>query len=589
MNRGFLRNERVVLAAIVLAAVAVRVAFLGVPRVVRWDEAAHQLIAHSLLAGRGFSELVGARDVQQGPLVSYLSLLGVALRWPVPWATAGSAYVLFGSLLPAALYGVGRELYGRRVGLTAALLVAVYPALVAGPLYWGTMTEPPYLFFIVCGLYCTWCAAVRLHRGDRFARVWGWGAAIGATLGLAYLTRPEALAYLAVMLLYVMGAGVIRLKERRQPGPPRWRSAVAAPAGVALISVALFLGVTSPYNIYIYRVTGSWAISGKQGLAADIAQSILKGDAAEVDRSGASLDSTGREIMWLSPEQFNRNPSASILADPQQFLWHVRRNVTELWQALFHRDLFSPWVVMLAGLGLFIRPWTRGRLARETLLLAMLAVLASLLAFFVISRLLVVAIPIALLWAALGVDHLAVWAETSVQQWAAGSPMADGGWQGSGAGARGRTERPAARGSRGARFARSLPLALTLAAFLWIGAELARHELPIQPFWRIDAAGWLAAHAPAGSPTMARDSEVALYAGLPMVAFPNAEWPQVLAYGRARGARYLVVEEPMIKDLRPQLTGLLDPGRPLPGITPLADLSAPDGTRTLIYAFEAGP
>ena len=102
----FLKNDRLLLAAIVLIAVALRVAFLALPRVVRWDEAAHQLIAHSLLAGRGFSELTGARDVQQGPLVSYLSLLGVWLRWPVSWATAGIAYVLFGSLLPLPLYGL---------------------------------------------------------------------------------------------------------------------------------------------------------------------------------------------------------------------------------------------------------------------------------------------------------------------------------------------------------------------------------------------------------------------------------------------------------------------------------------------------
>ncbi len=569
-----------------LIAMAVRVAFLALPRVVRWDEAAHQLIAHSLLAGRGFSELVGARDVQQGPLVSYLSLLGVWLRWPVSWATAGIAYVLFGALLPAPLYGLGKSLYGRRIGLIAALLAAIYPALVVGPLYWSTMTEPPYLFFVVTGLYCTWRAAECVSRGERFARVAGWGLGIAIALGLAYLARPEALAYLAVMLLYVVLAGMARVVARSGDRPQHsvaravarsgdrpqrsgdwpqrsggWRSGFMASVGVTLIAIIAFLVVTLPYDIYVYRVTGSWAISGKQGLAVDIAQAVTRGDAAEIDRSGAALDSTGREIMWLSLEQFNKSLPATIRENPRQFVQHVRHNIGVMWQALFHQDLFSPWAIALIALGLFAGPWTRGRLARELLLILALAPLASILAFFVISRLLVVAIPIALLWMAGGLDHLAGWAATS---W--GLVI-----------------------SRPSSIARALPLALTIVAFLWIGAGLAQRELPVQPFWRIEAANWLVEHVPAGSPIMARDSEVALYAGLPMVAFPNAEWPQVVAYGQARGARYLVVEEQMIKDLRPQLSELLDTGQPLPGVSLLAELPGPAASKTLIYAFEAAP
>ena len=46
---------------------------------------------------------------------------------------------------------------------------------------------------------------------------------------------------------------------------------------------------------------------------------------------------------------------------------------------------------------------------------------------------------------------------------------------------------------------------------------------------------------------MTRSSEAAVYSDLPMVALPHAEWPQILAYGRPRGARYLVIDEPQIQ------------------------------------------
>jgi hypothetical protein len=48
------------LLAIVLAGLAVRGAFISLPRMARWDEASYLTIASNLLAGRGYSELMGA-------------------------------------------------------------------------------------------------------------------------------------------------------------------------------------------------------------------------------------------------------------------------------------------------------------------------------------------------------------------------------------------------------------------------------------------------------------------------------------------------------------------------------------------------
>ncbi len=79
----------------------------------RWDEAGYQLIAKSLLAGKGYYEVVGARDLQQPPVVSYLSVAGRALGLPIPWSTALPAHVLLGSLVVVPVYLLGRDLKSR--------------------------------------------------------------------------------------------------------------------------------------------------------------------------------------------------------------------------------------------------------------------------------------------------------------------------------------------------------------------------------------------------------------------------------------------------------------------------------------------
>ncbi len=566
------------LGLIVLTAIGLRILFASLPRVVRWDEAAYQLIARNLLAGRGYSELVGARDLQQPPMVAYLSVFGLVLRLPVEWATAAFTHILLGGLLVLPVYGLGRGIYNPRVGLIAALFVAVYPALAVSPLYWSTMTEPAYLLYVMVGIYATWRITQARTGG------WGWAALMGLAFGMAYLTRPEALAYLAVMAVYIVAwrwrdgrrlhpsAGAVSLiADRRLSSSGHRADGSGQPASVfqplllAGLAGVVFLLCATPYVIYMHRVTGRWALSGKQGITMGIAWAYVNHDQAEHDRVVASLDSAGQEIMWLSSDQYDQSLIGWIAKNPQRFVWQVRRNLDETWQALFQQDLFRPWFVALMVLGLFARPWMRRRLRAESLLILALAPLISLWAFFVLSRFLMIVVPIGLMWAAAGVDHLAGWAEATAHNLRSGDGQAS-------------------------VLARAAPLAAVVVLLLWGCFAVVRSELPQQPFWRLETARWLADNVPAGSNVMMRSSEVPLYAGLPMVAFPNAPWPQVLDYARRHEARYLVVEDAEIADIRPQLKALVEPAslQPLDGVRWIARL--PDPTRTTyIYEFEAEP
>jgi hypothetical protein len=359
------------------------------------------------------------------------------------------------------------------------------------------------------------------------------------------------------------------------------------------VAVVVFVLCAAPYVLYLHRITGRWMFSGKQGISVPIAWAYATHSLAEHDRAVAGLDASGQEIMWLSPSRFDDGLVSWVMENPRRFLWQVRQNIDEMRLALFHEDLLSPGVVALMGLGLFARPWTRRRLRDELLLIAALIPLASLSVMFVLSRFLIGVIPIGLLWTAAGIDHLAGWGEATLRKLSRDK---------SGSEQEGRLDtsfdrlrtplraRVGRKGDFGIGLVRALPLAAAVAAFLWLGIGVARAEMPRQPFWRLEAGRWLSEHVPPGSPVMIRSSEALLYAGLPMVAFPNAEWEQILAYGRNRGARYLVVDEAEIREIRPHLVALVEPdaGQPLPGVMFLARLSE-SGHTTFIYEFGASP
>jgi hypothetical protein len=285
------------------------------------------------------------------------------------------------------------------------------------------------------------------------------------------------------------------------------------------------------------------------------------------DQAAASLDSTGRETLWLSPEALNTSITGWIAAGPQRFATLVRSNLRDSVDALLGQDLFQPWLALLVVLGLAGEPWTRRRLRGQALLLLALAPLASLWMVFIETRFMVVYLAISLVWAGAGLAHLSRWAASTVSAALAGL----------------RASLP-----RGlATAAAALPVALVVAAMLWSGVQTARREIPHLPFYRLEAARWLAENTPPGAPIMTRNAETALYAGRPLIAFPRAPWEQVLAYADARGARYMVVDAWEISEVRPYLAPLLDlaDDTPLPRLTRVQTYEHP-GRTTLLFRID---
>ncbi len=523
---------------IVLLALACRGVWAAWPRPVRWDEPDLLILARNLLRGEGY-HVFGVPDLTWPPVAPALAAISLAIGLPPDKALA-AWHVVAGALACGLLYGLSREVTGdERVAAIAGLLAATSPALAVWPLYWGSLTESIFLAWLLAGLWAVWRV---LTRG-------GWKAAGGAgvAFGLSYLTRPEGVLWWGLALLALLGVPVLAVR----PGAARRRHSWRAVA----VYVLTFLIVAAPYAGYLYRHTGRLMLSGKLGITLILGARVTDEGSGVGHDYAARLDSSGQEIVWLSPEQFDVSVLDVVREDPRGTLRRIRRNLSLLWNAL--ADPLLGWVMIgLIGLGLWGERWSRQRWLGEMFWLAAALPASTILIFHVQPRFMVPLMVPALVWAGRGVLYLAGWASATMEGLLSIRP-------------------------RPAMWATAI-VALVLVFNLMGQRTTARAgRATLTPSHQ--AAGlWLAAHSRPDEPVMSRNPEVALYADRPLVAFPNAGWDDVLAYGRARGARYLVVNDWEITRLRPQLEFLLDPAQAPPELEHLVTLQGPV-RRVVVY------
>ena len=540
------RKEYVAVAGLVLLALAVRLALvLWADRAIRWDEPDYLTLARNLATGRGFS-VAGHPELHYAPLFPLAASLFYRLLGNLK-AASDAVYVLAGAALIVPFFALARRLFGGRVALAASLLLALCPALNASVLYWGTMTEPLYLLCVFAGLWLTWVAAESGRVGPAIAA--------GAGFALAYLTRPEGSFYAALGAL-ALAVGVVGRRQARSG--KAWLA-----LGGYLLAALL---VAMPYLVYIHAQTGRWMVSGKLGVTYDIGRAVLARDPAEYDRVTASLDSTGREIIWYSPERFQRDLAAELAASPMEALRRVWANFRLLLDAWFDITVFPTLLLVFVGLAWFAAPWDRRRAVAELYWAAgLLPLLAAFLPFHVEIRFFAPALPIALAWVGRGAVVMGDWATDTAQALLA--------------------ERPLAAWAR--RLLVALPLVLVGLAFAGLTVVAVGEGRRGTDFGHREAGLWLKRNAPPGSVVMARDLAIALYAELDWVPSPRAEMPQFLEYARAHGVDYVVVDEREVTVIRPHMKALLQPETAPPELALVYQFVGNRG-RTLVYALRGG-
>jgi 4-amino-4-deoxy-L-arabinose transferase-like glycosyltransferase len=526
--------EFLILIGLGVWAAVVRLFALVQPQRMVWgDEPFYLWLGRNWLTGQGYS-FTGYPDVHHTPMYPLLSGLFYLLTRHLVIGEANGmelasdiCYVLFGILLVIPIYLLTKEMYGRRAAVVSAGLVAIYPAISTAPLFWGTLTEPPYYFFVYTGLLMV-LLAMRRERGVSPSAGRGWWAFLlaGMFFGLAYLTRPEAIAYVAVGGVVV---ALVRLFEKRLLKRATWISLIIYLTGFLLF----FL----PYVYYVYRETGSWMVSEKAGVTFVTGIGLSESNTAAFDQATWGLDSTGLEVFFFSRESYHVNMMDVIRAYPSQFVKLVSRNVRRFVSGLLSLELFSYYLLPLMGVAFFKTAWDKRRSKGELLLLASLTPVMVFLLFFIQDRYIATLLPTLVIWLGLGAYELGVWLCDTVANL---------------------LEHRALR-----RFWRGVLTALpTLLLVLFLAVLQPRviAQYTSTGSFRIEhktVGLWLRDNIPPNSVIMSRYPAIAFYADSRWEPTPNASVPQVLKYARANGVNYFVLDELEAQDLRPQFLPLL--------------------------------
>ncbi len=535
-------GEHWVVIVLVLASLVIRTGLVRSDRVVRWDEPDYLILGRNLVTGQGYA-VTSQPELHYAPLFPMIT----GLLYPVTHDMKLNSdfwYVTLGALTLVPFYWLARRLFGRRVATVGSLLLCLYPPLNAGVLYWGTMLEPLYLFLLCSALATAWMAWER--------RTVGAYGITGLLIGLAYLTKPEALVYLVVLLAF-WAVGLWRAQ--------RWRN---GRAWLALLTSGLaFVLVISPYLGFLYRYTGRIMVTGKLGVTYVAGQGAVDRDPGLYDRALSRLDSKGEEIIWFSPERFNYDVMEYIRADPRAFARRVWQNINALERVLFARQVFPFYLLGVLALGWFGSAWNRARWAKEAYLLAGALPALIFLPFHIELRYFAPWMPLLMLWLAKGVEALGEWAEQSVRQ----PKLASARWQGV------------------SMWVMSLLAAGLMFYFAIVTPRAAADGVAGLNWSRREAGLWLKENTPADALIMSRDTEVPFYAERRWTPTPNEEYERFIAYVRQRGARYVVVDEREVTVIRPQLDLLLDAASPPPGLRHLYTAPDPMG-KTIVYEVE---
>ena len=521
--------------ALVAAAVLLRLGLsFTLPRTIKDDEPMYLLLGYNLLAGNGFT-YSGYPELHFTPL--YPIVAGLFHLLIGDFETASNlVYALFGGLLLFPVFAMARRIYGVKTAWLAAVLVAIFPALTVNVLYWGSLTEPLYLSLLYGGLTLLLIGL----EDDRLGML----AAAGALLGLAYLTRPEAVVYFGVFVIF---AWIWLLKSVKCGIRRTW---------FALGSLVLpFVVLAVPYIWYLHVHTGQWLISGKVDFV---------WQQATASKSFIYFDlMPGGEVAWLSPDRVQMNTLQSILTNPGDILHRVIKSGRSLKDQFFQWQNFWWGLTPLLVVALLKHPWDQRRVRHEAFLITIILVLMlTFLPFFFVVRLFAPAFPVLLIWTALGALYLGHWLQDTVELWrekSLSNPYLKSvlGW---------------------------LPAGMVAGFLILTIPVVADGCRRTNAFGYKEAGLWLKAHTPADAKVMTQEVAVALYADRHWVPSPNTDWAHFVQYARSHDANYLVVRDFNLVKYQPQLAHTLEKGAPeLELVFSFEESHMPESIKTLVY------
>jgi hypothetical protein len=221
----------------------------------------------------------------------------------------------------------------------------------------------------------------------------------GICFGLAYLVRPEAIAYPFLASLAILVVAVTEKKDLK--------TALLA-CGMVLGSFAL---LAAPYVWFLSVRTGHFRVEGKKNINLTISQRMNRGQSYLQAAYGIGPDFE-EEGPLLNPNRFvGKPPAMSARTFANYFLEAAKRNKGVLYKEVLPSYGFGPVLMTMVVLGLFGSPWNAKRFLSEGYLLLMVSffLLLMLSLHIFLYRYAFPLLPFLLLWAAKGIDELSKW------------------------------------------------------------------------------------------------------------------------------------------------------------------------------------
>ena len=350
------------------------------------EAAEYARIAENLLAGNGYRGIVTPGVELMFPPLYPLLIAATAAAVKDADVAARIVCLIFGSLLPLAMYGVASRLYDRNTSLWVAAAGAFHPLLVSISAW--TYSEALYITLVIVGLYLV-MGCMRNERASQFVFA-------GIAFGAAYLTRPEG------FILPFVGGLFIAVAQ--------WKTIRMVAPRIGIL-IGTFLTIAAPYVVFVSHHSGEFRLEGKTPINFEMTRRVLNGeDYLEVVYGvGANLEGTG---IWMRSNSDVIRTAKLSSRDLGRIMLKAGKNFGKVIEMLCRAPFGTPLLLFLAVLGLFGRPWTGETRGMQLLLISVVGVTAASLLTTIFadnSRYAWFYVPVLLIWAVRGGQYLGEW------------------------------------------------------------------------------------------------------------------------------------------------------------------------------------
>jgi len=265
-----------------------------------------------------------------------LAMYSTNLLWHDIETSSRVVSIIAGVLLVLLVYAMGRRMFGKQVGILAAVFTALHPMFISYSV--RSLTEPLFalLFLLIAYLFYEF-----INRTN--VSYW-WFVLIGFLIGCCYLVRLVGLSMLGVIIIWLLIYIILKRVT--------WQRALIT-LGIVVGSLVITM---APYLGFLYQQNDSLVLTGIQGYAMSSNNTYFGSEAKDDDyekrRAYLSLsdDSTDYKI---NQEDIGSNGGGSyVFLVSNYFRLFIKNISTNLWYVI---KAFSVYLILIIISILFYR------------------------------------------------------------------------------------------------------------------------------------------------------------------------------------------------------------------------------------------